>query len=100
MKSNNDNDNIYLNLLIINIPINLIRVYRLLLSNNTLSVLMEGHGIPSLYLNYPSVSIAYWIDKGKSSTIDWDEVGNHIESGKLTILRKKKFPYRNILLND
>ncbi|CAO3608624.1 unnamed protein product [Cunninghamella echinulata] len=55
---------------------------KLLLSNNTLGVLLEGHGIPSLYLNYPSVSIAYWIDKGKSSTIDWDDVGNHIESGK------------------
>ncbi|ORZ18908.1 hypothetical protein BCR42DRAFT_478055 [Absidia repens] len=55
----------------------------LLLSNNILDVLLDGHGIPSLYLDYPGISIAYWINKTKAKTIDWDDVRDTVEQKKI-----------------
>ncbi|KAI8081280.1 uncharacterized protein BX664DRAFT_366728 [Halteromyces radiatus] len=54
----------------------------LLLSNNLLDVLLEGHGVPSFNLDYPGISIAYWIDKVKAKDIDWDDVRTSVENGK------------------
>ncbi|KAI8337588.1 hypothetical protein BC941DRAFT_352892 [Chlamydoabsidia padenii] len=55
----------------------------LLLSNDILGVLSEGHGVPNLFLDYPGISIAYWVDKLKAKTIDWNSVGAAIEEGKV-----------------
>lgn len=65
-------------------------MHRLLLSNNILDVLLDGHGIPSLYLDYPGISIAYWMDKTKAKTIDWDDVRDTVEQSKYNVKEKKK----------
>ncbi|RCH88753.1 hypothetical protein CU097_004074, partial [Rhizopus azygosporus] len=38
-----------------------------------LTILLEGHGIPCLHLNYPGISICYWVDKSHND-IDWEQV--------------------------
>ncbi|KAL4210481.1 mediator of RNA polymerase II transcription subunit 1-domain-containing protein [Rhizopus microsporus] len=41
--------------------------------SDLLTVLLEGHGIPCLHLNYPGISICYWVDKFHND-IDWEQV--------------------------
>ncbi|KAL0093672.1 hypothetical protein F4703DRAFT_1830656 [Phycomyces blakesleeanus] len=51
----------------------------LLLDDDLASVLMEGRGIPSLYLDHPGVSISYWIDKKYVLGGDWKSVQKSID---------------------
>ncbi|KAI8377586.1 uncharacterized protein BYT42DRAFT_497464 [Radiomyces spectabilis] len=60
----------------------------LLVSGDMGTILMEGHGVPSLYLDYPGLSIAYWIDKKSMLDTDWESVRKSVENGdKHTALR-------------
>ncbi|KAI8641571.1 mediator of RNA polymerase II transcription subunit 1-domain-containing protein, partial [Parasitella parasitica] len=45
------------------------------------NVLTQGHGIPNLHLNYPGISIAYWMDKEHMDSINWQEVKTTFETG-------------------
>ncbi|KAI8994632.1 mediator of RNA polymerase II transcription subunit 1-domain-containing protein [Pilobolus umbonatus] len=42
-------------------------------------VLLEGHGIPCLHLDYPGISINYWMDKYTTINTHWDEVNHYIQ---------------------
>lgn len=37
-------------------------------------VLLEGHGIPNLHLDYPGISIAYWMCKQDMVNTKWHEI--------------------------
>ncbi|KAI9492303.1 mediator of RNA polymerase II transcription subunit 1-domain-containing protein [Zychaea mexicana] len=50
-----------------------------LLSKDVASVLMEGHGVPNKHLDYPGLSISYWISKELFLGSDWEAVGEAIE---------------------
>ena len=54
---------------------------RQLLSNDVASVLMEGHGIPNKHLDYPGLSISYWISKEHFLGSDWEAVQEATEKG-------------------
>jgi hypothetical protein len=45
------------------------------------NILLQGHGIPNLHLNYPGISIAYWMDKEYLDSISWDETKTAFETG-------------------
>ncbi|CEP12406.1 hypothetical protein [Parasitella parasitica] len=45
------------------------------------NILMQGHGIPNLHLNYPGVSIAYWMDKKDRDSANWQEVKTAFDNG-------------------
>ncbi|KAG0175982.1 hypothetical protein DFQ29_006719 [Apophysomyces sp. BC1021] len=51
----------------------------LMLSEDVASVLMEGHGIPNLYLDYPGITLSYWIQKEFMLGTNWDEVRQQLE---------------------
>ncbi|KAI9012077.1 hypothetical protein CLU79DRAFT_771211 [Phycomyces nitens] len=51
----------------------------LVLDDNLASVLMEGHGIPSMYLDNPGISISYWIDKKYVLGGNWKAVQESID---------------------
>ncbi|KAG2219623.1 hypothetical protein INT45_011348 [Circinella minor] len=53
-----------------------------LLSNDIASVLMEGHGIPNKHLDYPGLSISYWISKEHFLGSDWEAVQETTEKGE------------------
>ncbi|KAI9279811.1 mediator of RNA polymerase II transcription subunit 1-domain-containing protein [Sporodiniella umbellata] len=38
------------------------------------TVLTEGHGIPCMNLDYPGISLAYWLEKSTAVDVDWSEV--------------------------
>ncbi|KAI9256577.1 mediator of RNA polymerase II transcription subunit 1-domain-containing protein [Phascolomyces articulosus] len=57
-----------------------------LLSNDIASVLMEGHGIPNKHLDYPGLSISYWISKEHFLGSDWESVQETTEKGENHIL--------------
>jgi hypothetical protein len=42
-------------------------------------VLLEGHGIPSLHLTYPGISVAYWMDKENVIDTHWSEIKSSFE---------------------
>jgi hypothetical protein len=44
------------------------------MDSNLSKVLLEGHGIPTLYLNYPGISISYWMTREDLNSTSWDEV--------------------------
>lgn len=44
------------------------------------TVLLEGHGIPTLYLNYPGISISYWMNKQDLNSTSWDEVRSALDN--------------------
>lgn len=45
------------------------------------NILLQGHGIPNLHLNYPGISIAYWMDKDHLDSISWGEIKTAFETG-------------------
>ncbi|KAF7731884.1 hypothetical protein EC973_007715 [Apophysomyces ossiformis] len=51
----------------------------LLLSEDVAGVLMEGHGIPNLYLDYPGITLSYWIQKEILENTNWEEVRQQLE---------------------
>ncbi|KAI8146298.1 mediator of RNA polymerase II transcription subunit 1-domain-containing protein [Fennellomyces sp. T-0311] len=53
-----------------------------LLSNDIASVLMEGHGIPNQHLDYPGLSISYWVSKERFLGSNWEDVRESIENGE------------------
>lgn len=44
-------------------------------------MLMEGHGLPSYHLDFPGLSIAYWISKELVIGNDWAAVRSSIGKG-------------------
>lgn len=46
------------------------------------SVLLEGHGIPNLHLDYSGISIAYWMDKEAIKTSNWNGIQQSFEKGE------------------
>ncbi|KAI8885357.1 hypothetical protein K501DRAFT_180104, partial [Backusella circina FSU 941] len=50
-------------------------------SDGICGVLMEGHGIPCLHLDYPGISICYWIDQHTVYKNNWDSVKGDFEGG-------------------
>ncbi|KAI9320735.1 mediator of RNA polymerase II transcription subunit 1-domain-containing protein [Dichotomocladium elegans] len=54
----------------------------LLLSNDIASILMEGHGVPNQHLDYPGISISYWINKELVLGNDWNEALESITRGE------------------
>lgn len=42
---------------------------------------MEGHGLPSYHLDFPGLSIAYWISKELVIGNDWAAVRSSIGKG-------------------
>ncbi|CAO3631407.1 unnamed protein product [Mucor fragilis] len=45
------------------------------------NVLVQGHGVPNLHLNYPGISIAYWMDKEHMDNVPWEEAKSAFETG-------------------
>jgi hypothetical protein len=45
-------------------------------------VLLEGHGIPSLHLQYPGISIAYWMNRQDVIDSHWSEIKSSFEQGQ------------------
>ncbi|KAG1077826.1 hypothetical protein G6F42_024594 [Rhizopus arrhizus] len=45
------------------------------------NVLLQGHGVPNLHLNYPGISIAYWMDKEHVDSVAWEEAKTAFETG-------------------
>jgi hypothetical protein len=46
------------------------------------NVLLEGHGIPNMHLDYPGISIAYWMDKEAIKSSDWNGIKQSFEKGE------------------
>jgi hypothetical protein len=42
---------------------------------------MEGHGIPCLHLDYPGISICYWIDQNTVYNNNWEATKIDFEGG-------------------
>ncbi|GAN00585.1 hypothetical protein MAM1_0001c00007 [Mucor ambiguus] len=45
------------------------------------NVLLQGHGVPNLHLNYPGISIAYWMDKEHVDNVPWEDAKSAFETG-------------------
>lgn len=43
---------------------------------------MEGHGIPNLHLDYPGISISYWMCKNAIGNSNWDQIQRAFEMGQ------------------
>ncbi|GAA5794946.1 hypothetical protein HPULCUR_000296 [Helicostylum pulchrum] len=52
------------------------------IESNLKSVLLEGHGIPNLHLDYPGISISYWMCKNAISGSNWDQIQQAFEMGQ------------------
>lgn len=50
--------------------------------SNLETVLLDGHGIPSLHLDYPGISIAYWMDKKVINGANWEEIQQSFENNE------------------
>lgn len=46
------------------------------------TVLLEGHGIPNLHLDYPGISIAYWMCKQAIDSSNWNEIKHAFQKGE------------------
>jgi hypothetical protein len=46
------------------------------------TILLEGHGIPNLHLDYPGISIAYWMCKKATDGSNWEEIKQSFEKGE------------------
>lgn len=50
--------------------------------SNFEKVLLEGHGVPNLHLDYPGISIAYWMDKKVIEGCNWTEMKESFEKNE------------------
>lgn len=57
-------------------------VYYSAIVSNLETVLLDGHGIPSLHLDYPGISIAYWMDKKVINGCNWEEIQQSFENNE------------------
>ncbi|KAG2207159.1 hypothetical protein INT47_012212 [Mucor saturninus] len=46
------------------------------------TVLLEGHGIPNLHLDYPGISIAYWMCKQAIDSSQWHDIKRAFQQGQ------------------
>lgn len=46
------------------------------------TVLLEGHGIPNLHLDYPGISIAYWMCKRAIDSSQWHDIKQAFQQGQ------------------
>ncbi|KAI7893801.1 uncharacterized protein EV154DRAFT_416287 [Mucor mucedo] len=46
------------------------------------TVLLEGHGIPNLHLDYPGISIAYWMCKQAIDSSQWHDIKHAFQQGQ------------------